>query len=180
MIPVLSIQIAKALGCHVTTSCSTANVELCKSLGADEVLDFTSADLVGQMQKKGQVFDLVLDNVGSPANLCKVSHTFLVPGGRFLQVDGGLSLNDMKRLSSNMMLPSFLGGGKRKYVFVTAKANAADFEQLAAWMKEGKIRAVVDSTFEFDDVPKAFERLKTGRARGKVVVHVKESWGNDY
>jgi NADPH:quinone reductase-like Zn-dependent oxidoreductase len=72
-----------------------------------------------------------------------------------------------------MMVPGFLGGGKRKYTFVTAKANAACFEQLAAWMEEGKMRAVLDSTFEFDDVPKAFARLKTGRARGKVVVRVR-------
>ncbi|KFZ03551.1 hypothetical protein V502_10854 [Pseudogymnoascus sp. VKM F-4520 (FW-2644)] len=172
---VLAIQIAKALGCQVTASCSTANVELCKSLGADEVLDYQSADIVKQLQKGGQVFNLVLDNVGSPANLYKASHTFLVPNGTFVQIGGGMSLSAITQLVSSMMRPGFLGGGKRKYVFVAAKANTTDFEQLVAWMKEGRIRAVIDSTFEFNEAPKAFERLKTGRARGKIVVHVKES-----
>ncbi|KAH7391672.1 reticulon-4-interacting protein 1, mitochondrial precursor [Cadophora sp. MPI-SDFR-AT-0126] len=169
---VLSIQIAKALGCYVTTSCSTANIELCKSLGADEVLDYKSGDIIKQLQSKGQAFDVVLDNVGSPANLYKMSHTFLEPNGKFLQVGLGISLSAIRQLVSNMMLPGFLGGGKRTYVLVTAKANTASFEQLAKWIQEGKLRAVLDSTFEFDDVPKAFERLKTGRARGKVVVRV--------
>ncbi|KAJ6118968.1 hypothetical protein N7471_013588 [Penicillium samsonianum] len=172
---VVSIQIAKALGCHVTTSCSTANVKLCKSLGADEVLDYRSAGIIEQLNGKGQIFDLILDNVGSPSNLYRVSHAFIVPGGKFIQVGMGMSLSAMKQLIGNVMLPSFLGGGKRKYIFVMAKANGTDFDQLASWMKEGKIRAVIDSTFDFNSAPKAFERLKTGRARGKVVVHVKES-----
>ncbi|KAH6722084.1 reticulon-4-interacting protein 1, mitochondrial precursor [Leptodontidium sp. MPI-SDFR-AT-0119] len=171
----VSIQIAKALGCHVTTSCSTANIELCRSLGADEVLDYKSGDLIKQLQSKGRVFDMVLDNVGSPANLYKVSHTFLVPNGNFVQVGGGMSLSDFRQLGANMIVPGFLGGGKMKYTFVTAKANAACFEQLAAWMKEGKMRAVLDSTFQFDEAPKAFARLKTGRARGKVVVRVRQA-----
>lgn len=170
---VVSIQIAKALGCHVTTSCSTSNVELCKSLGADEVLDYRSAEIIEQLNGKGQIFDLILDNVGSPSNLYRVSHAFIVPGGKFIQVGMGMSLRAMQQLIGNVMLPSFLGGGKRKYIFVMAKANSADFDQLATWMKEGKIRAVIDSTFDFNSAPKAFERLKTGRARGKVVVHVK-------
>jgi NADPH:quinone reductase-like Zn-dependent oxidoreductase len=172
---VVSIQIAKALGCHVTTSCSAANVGLCKSLGADEVLDYQSAGIIEQLNGKGQIFDLILDNVGSPSNLYRVSHAFIVPGGKFIQVGMGMSLSAMKQLIGNLMLPGFLGGGKRKYLFVMAKANSADFDQLAAWMKEGKIHAVIDSTFDFNATPKAFERLKMGRARGKVVVHVKES-----
>ncbi|KAF2187561.1 reticulon-4-interacting protein 1, mitochondrial precursor [Zopfia rhizophila CBS 207.26] len=172
---VVSIQIAKALGCHVTTSCSAANVGLCKSLGADEVLDYKSAGIIEQLKGKGQIFDLILDNVGSPFNLYRVSHTFIVPDGNFIQVGMGMSLSAIRQLIGNMMLPGFLGGGKRKYVLVTAKANSADVDQLAEWMEEGKIRAVIDSTFEFNATPKAFERLKMGRARGKVVVHVKES-----
>ncbi|KAH8768414.1 reticulon-4-interacting protein 1, mitochondrial precursor [Diaporthe sp. PMI_573] len=170
---VLSIQVAKALGCHVTASCSTANIELCKSLGADEVLDYKPGDIIKQLQSKGQVFDVVLDNVGSPGNLYQVSHTFLERNGKFLQVGMGMSLSALRQVVSNMILPGFLGGGKRKYVLIMAKANSATFEQLTKWVQEGKVRAVLDSTFEFEDVPKAFERIKTGRARGKVVVRVK-------
>jgi NADPH:quinone reductase-like Zn-dependent oxidoreductase len=86
-----------------------------------------------------------------------------------------MSLNAMTQLLGNMMLPAFLGGGKRKFVFLAAKPASADLDQLAAWMVEEKLRAVIDSTFEFSDTPKAFERVKTGRVRGKVVVHVKKS-----
>ncbi|PVH86443.1 reticulon-4-interacting protein 1, mitochondrial precursor, partial [Cadophora sp. DSE1049] len=169
---VASIQIAKALGCSVTTSCSTANIELCKSLGADEVLDYKSGDIIKQLQSKEQPFDLILDNIGTPANLYRASPSFLEPGGKFLQVGLGMSLSAMRQLIGNLLIPGFLGGGKGKYVLVMAKGNTACFEQLATWVQEGKLRPVLDSTFEFDDVPRAFERLKTGRAKGKVVVRV--------
>ncbi|KAH7412721.1 reticulon-4-interacting protein 1, mitochondrial precursor [Cadophora sp. MPI-SDFR-AT-0126] len=171
---VLSIQIAKALGCYVTTSCSTANIELCKSLGADEVLDYKSEDIIKQLRSKGHAFDLILDNIGTPANLYRASPSFLEPNGKFLQVGLGMSLAAMRQLVGNLLIPGFLGGGKGKYIVVMAKGNTACFEQLARWVQEGKLRAVLDSTFEFDDVPKAFERLKTGRSRGKVVVRVKK------
>jgi len=65
-------------------------------------------------------------------------------------------------------------GELRRIEVVDAKPRTEVYEQLAEWMVEGKLRAVVDSTWEFGDVPKAYEKLKTGRARGKVVVHVKE------
>ncbi|KAF2463084.1 NAD(P)-binding protein [Lindgomyces ingoldianus] len=165
------IQIAKALGCHVTTSCSTANVELCRSLGADEVLDYKTVDIVEELEGKGQVFSLVIDNVGSPSNLYKVSHKFLLPNGRFVQVGVGMSFGSFPQLVSNMIRPGFLGGGKRKYEMLMVKPKAEEFERMATWMKEGKIKAVIDTVFEFDDAPKAFEKLKTGRAKGKIIVH---------
>ena len=84
-----------------------------------------------------------------------------------------MSLSAMRQLFGNLLIPGFLGGGKGKYVVVMAKGNNACFQQLATWVQEGKLRPVLDSTFEFDNVPKAFERLKTGRARGKVVVRVR-------
>lgn len=157
----------------MSTSCSTDNIELCKSLGADEVIDYKSGDIIKQLKSEGRIFDIVLDNVGSPQNLYQMSHTFLEPNGKFLQVGMGLSLGAVRQLLSNMLLPGFLGGEKRKYILVTGKPNSACFERLAKWIQEGKLRAVLDSTYEFNEVPKAFERLKTGRARGKVVVRVK-------
>lgn len=169
-----SVQIAKALGCHVTTSCSTANIDLCKSLGADEILDYKSADIVKQLEGKGQVFNHIVDNVGTPANLYKVSYSFLVPDGKFIQVGMGTGFGSLGQLISNAVIPGFLGGGKRGYQMIVAKANAEEFGQLGVWMKEGKIRAVIDSVYEFDDAPKAYEKLKTGRAKGKVVVRVKK------
>ncbi|EUC38135.1 hypothetical protein COCCADRAFT_22477 [Bipolaris zeicola 26-R-13] len=170
---VAAVQMAKILGYEVTASCSTANIELVKSLGADNVLDYTTAPIIEQLKDRGEVFDLILDNVGAPANLYRASTPFLRAEGKFVQVGLGVSLSGVLQLLGNN-IASLLSWGKRGYVFVDAKPSTAVFEQLAEWTIEGKLRAVVDSTWEFGDVPKAYEKLKTGRARGKVVVHVKE------
>lgn len=168
---VFTIQVAKALGCHVTTSCSEKNIDFCKGLGADDVLDYKASDIIKQLESKGQIFDLVVDNIGKPSHLYKSSHSFIVPHGRFIQVGTG---DSFKSIAGNVLTPGFLGGGKRKYQMLVSKPEYEGFVQIGKWMKEGKIHAVIDSTFEFDEAPKAFEKLKTGRSRGKIVVHVKE------
>ncbi|XPS91987.1 hypothetical protein M3J09_001394 [Ascochyta lentis] len=170
---VLAIQIAKILGCHVTTSCSSTNVELCKSLGADEVLDYKHTDIIKQLNERGVSFSLILDNVGTPSNLYRVAHRFLRPNGTFVQVGLGMNLSALRQFLGNVMLPRFLGGGKGKYVFAVTKPNRNDFDQLAVWAEKGKIRAVVDSVYKMENAPEAFTRLKTSRARGKIVVNVK-------
>ncbi|KZL86020.1 reticulon-4-interacting protein mitochondrial precursor [Colletotrichum incanum] len=116
--------------CHVITSCSTTNVELCKSLGADEVLDYKAANIIEQLKGQGQMFDLVLDNVGSPTNLYRVSHHFLKPSGRFLQIGLGISLSALKQFLGNKILPGYLGGGKRKYELVVPTPNSAVLQQI--------------------------------------------------
>ncbi|KAF2199571.1 GroES-like protein [Delitschia confertaspora ATCC 74209] len=168
------IQIAKALGCHVTTSCSTGNVDLCKSLGADEVIDYKSFNIIEKLESKGQRFTLVVDNVGSPGNLYKASTSFLVPSGRFVQVGASMDFASAKIVIGNMVLPSFLGGGQRKYEFFTPKINADDLGKARDLLAKGKAKAVIDSTYEFENAPKAFEKLKTGRTKGKIVIHVKK------
>ena len=71
-----------------------------------------------------------------------------------------------------MLLPGFLGGGKNSYQMLMAKPSADALRQLGEWMKEDKLRGIVDTVFDWEDAPKAFEKLKTGRARGKIVVKV--------
>jgi NADPH:quinone reductase-like Zn-dependent oxidoreductase len=172
---VVAIQIAKALGCHVTTSTSSANIALCESLGADTVLDYTSpkAGIVAQIKDLGAMFDLVVDNVGAPADLYSASTAFLRAEGKYVQVGAAISVSGILQLWGNM-LRSLFRVGSRRFVFAQAEAKGENLEQLAKWMVEGKLRAVVDSTFVFEDAPKAYEKLKTGRAKGKIVVHVKE------
>ncbi|GKT40384.1 zinc-type alcohol dehydrogenase-like protein [Colletotrichum spaethianum] len=167
------IQIAKALGCHVTVSCSTAKADLCKSLGADEIVDYKTTDVVGALRAQGKVFALVVDNVGnSPPNLYKASDEFLVPAGHFKFVGGAISFAQVKSLVPSMLLPGFLGGAKHKFEAFMTKNSHDDLSQIAAWMAEGKVKTVVDSTFEFEDVVKAYEKLKEGSAAGKIVVRV--------
>ncbi|KAF2414975.1 GroES-like protein [Tothia fuscella] len=166
------IQIAKILGGHITTSCSTGNVALCKELGADEVIDYKTNDLLQVLKTQGQVFDLVVDNVGAPATLYKECHHFLKAGCKFIQVGAAADVGSAANLVKNMALPSWLGGGQRPFQFLTLKANREDFAELGKWLAEGKMRTVIDQVFEWEDVPKAFEKLKTGRTRGKIAVHV--------
>ncbi|KAG8168775.1 hypothetical protein KVR01_001524 [Diaporthe batatas] len=166
----IGIQIAKLLGCHVTTSCSARNVELCRSLGADEVLDYTQGDLVAALKAKGQVFDLVVDNIGSPSDLYSACGEFVVPDGQFVQVGMGMSMANMRLMTSRMLLPSFLGGGSRKFSLAVAKNKHQDLACLGEWIAAGKIKVEVDEVFDFGDAPKAYEKLRTGRARGKIIV----------
>ncbi|KAF2735838.1 reticulon-4-interacting protein 1, mitochondrial precursor [Polyplosphaeria fusca] len=171
---VWTIQIAKLLGCHVTTTCSTTNIDICKSLGADEVIDYKSVNIIKTLQEKGQVFDHTVDNIGSPIDLYHNSHLFLKPSGRFVQVGFQPAFGSVAQLVGDMIRPGFLGGGKRKYTHIMAGPHQDQFRDLGQWMKEGKIRPVVDSVFEFEEAPRAFEKLKTGRAKGKIVIRVKK------
>ncbi|ORX93588.1 hypothetical protein BCR34DRAFT_580435 [Clohesyomyces aquaticus] len=132
------IQIAKALECYVTTNCSTGNVELVKSVGADDVLDYKSVNVAKELEGKGQVFSLVVDNVGVPGTLYRESHKFLVPNGKFVQVGAGISLGAMGQLVQNSLRPGFLGGGKRMFEFLVTQPKKEDLEQLGRWMQEGR------------------------------------------
>lgn len=174
---VYGIQIAKALGCHVTTTCSTGNVKLCESLGADEVIDYKTSNVIETLAAKGPVFQLAVDNVGSSADLYKQSASYLLPNGKFVQVGATVSLGGFAQVTSNLLVPGFLGGGKRSYQIMIPKMSSDDLKQLGAWMREGKVRAVLDEVFEWEDAPSAFEKLKTGRSKGKLVIHVKQNSG---
>ncbi|KAF4967877.1 hypothetical protein FSARC_4644 [Fusarium sarcochroum] len=167
-----TVQFAKALGATVTTTCSTANVQLCHSLGADEVLDYRNVDVMGELKKKGQIFDLAIDNVGTPDGLYEQSHHFLKPDGTFLQVAMQKSLLSMLRRS---LLPSRLGGGKRQYRLVRVNINSKDLQQVGQWMAQGKVRAVIDEKFEWKEAPKAYKKLRLGRTAGKIVVRVRHA-----
>ncbi|KAI1655331.1 reticulon-4-interacting protein 1, mitochondrial precursor [Daldinia decipiens] len=164
------IQIAKALGCHVTASCSGKNADLCRSLGADEVVDYTAEDVSQVLKAKGQVYQLVVDNVGTPADLHKAADHFLRPDGKFVQIGGEFTMANITTVMSRGLLPSFLGGGKRKWQYLVTSNTHADLEQIAKWMSEGKVKAIIDEVFQYEDAPKAFEKLRTGRAKGKIVI----------
>ncbi|KEQ83655.1 NAD(P)-binding protein [Aureobasidium pullulans EXF-150] len=167
-----AIQMAKARNIHVTVTCSTPNIELCKAVGADEVIDYTKCDLISELTQRGQVFDSVLDNVGVPDNLYHKSHQFLKPSGTFVLVAANPNVSGMARIARLFMQPSLLGGGQRRLMWTMVETKQADLTQIAEWLADGSLRTIVDSTFEFEDVPKAFQKLKLGRTKGKIVIHV--------
>ncbi len=167
------IQIAKALGCHVTTSCSTAKVDLVKNLGADAVIDYRVDDIVAVLEAEGQVYDLVVDNVGSsPKDFFSTTPRFLKPDGHYISVGGSVSLQTARNFAQGLLRPTFLGGTPRKFVPCVTKNVHEDYEQLVGWLADGTITTVLESTFEFEQAIEALKYLKKGSSAGKVIVHV--------
>ena len=168
---IFGIQIAKAAGCNVTTTCSARNVELCKSLGADEVIDYTKGSVVDAL-KGMEKFDHVVDNAGSDMDLYWRCDEYTKPKAQYIMVAGDASLSHMLQMTKAKRLPSFLGGGKRQISGFWPHPDPDHVGQIGKWMKEGKVKPVIDEKFAFENAPAAFTKLKTGRARGKIVVQV--------
>jgi NADPH:quinone reductase-like Zn-dependent oxidoreductase len=163
-----AVQIAKSLGAEVTGVCSTRNVDLVKSLGADHVIDYTKQDFT----KGAERYDVMLDNVGNRSlSECK---GVLTPKGKYVLIGGGGASDQ-----------GFLGGlGKALWAVVYSKfvnqqmgmmmadANQKDLTILADMMQSGKVKAVIDRTYKLDQVPEALRYLEQGHARGKVIITV--------
>ncbi|KAI1119169.1 NAD(P)-binding protein [Nemania sp. NC0429] len=172
-----AVQIAaRALGCVVTTSCSARNAALCVSLGASTVLDYNAVDVSAALRARGPVFRLVVDNVGDkPADLYKAADDYLVPDGVFVQVGGELTVSGLLVIASRAFWPTALGGGKRAWKLLQEPHRHEDLAEVARWMQEGTIRAVVDGdVIPFEEAPEAYRKLKTGRTRGNLVVKVSD------
>ena len=167
-----AIQLAKILGCHVTTTCSGKNVQYLKDLGADEVIDYTAQDVVGTLKSEGKKYSHVADFVGLPSNLYKESHHFLIPGKVFMQAFGASP--SMLSMIDRMLRPAILGGGRSKFRTVMIHNSHQDMAKLGEYIKANKIKVNFDGVYDFEDVPKAFKRLESGRTRGKIVIHVSE------
>ncbi|KAL2074670.1 hypothetical protein VTL71DRAFT_8449 [Oculimacula yallundae] len=170
----LGIQFAKAVGCHVTTSCSTPNVELCKRLGADVVIDYKKGSVLSALLASGQKFDHAVDNVGhiEDKELWWRWDEYAKPGASYVLVAGELSITSVIDMAKRAVLPKFLGGLKGKIDGFWPAPKPEDLAQVAEWIKEGKVSPIIDQKFSFEDGAKAFEKLKTGRAKGKLVIDV--------
>ena len=167
------IQIAKAIGCTVTTSCSTSKIGLCKQYGADKVIDYTITDVTQKLIEDGLIYSLIVDNVGSsPANLYHSANKFLLSTGKFVQVGGSASFTSARVYMSRMLLPRILGGGSRTFEPFFTHNCSNDLKHIAAWILEGKVKVPVEQVFEYEATPKAIELLKNGKNTGKIIVHV--------
>jgi NADPH:quinone reductase-like Zn-dependent oxidoreductase len=165
------IQIAKILGCRVTATCSGANVELCQSLGADEVIDYRTTDVVRHLQRQGTQYDLLVDNFGS-LELYWSAHDYLKADGIYINIAGTATLVHVINVLKVSYLPAWLGGGQRAAMFLRRKSNADDFAKIARWIAEGRLRLVVEKVYGLDEAGEAFARLKAGRSKGKLVIKV--------
>lgn len=167
-----AIQFAKALGAKVTAVCSGRNEGLCKSLGADEVIDYKTVDLVPYLTKKGVVFDFIFDAAFYNFDLYWQAQHYLKKDGLFYTVAGQASLYFARQVLSIFLLPGWLGGGQRKFKFGSLAANAAELETIAKWMKEGKVKPVLAEMLPFDEVARGYKDLKTSRTRGNIVIKI--------
>jgi NADPH:quinone reductase-like Zn-dependent oxidoreductase len=161
-----AVQIAKALGAEVTGVCGTANVDFVRSLGADEVIDYTKEEI----GEGGKRYDVILDNAGNRA-LSALRHalvadgTLVIIGGE----QGGRWLGGTERGLRAIVTSPFV---KQRLVNFVAKDKAEDLESLAEMIEGGAIRAIVDRTFPLSAAPDAITYLEVGHPRGKVVVTV--------
>lgn len=169
---VFAIQIAKILGLHITVTCSTRNIGLCKSLGADEVIDYTVDDVVQTLSRQPYKFDHAVDGVGSDPALYFKAHLYTKPSAGFYGIAFAPTLSSISYICKAMLLPSFLGGGKRKMTTLASVPKAEDLQKIVAWVDERKLKVVIDSKYPLEQVPEAFRKSKTGRARGKIVIDV--------
>lgn len=172
---VYTIQIAKLMGCHVTVSCSSANAELCRSLGADATIDYRTRDVVKELSTKGKVLDLVIDCVGHDSRFHDKAETFLKPEGLFILIAAtDDSLKGVLSMFRSWLLPSFLGGPKPRWKYILASPDVVAMEKIGEWLKDRKLKAVIDEVFEFENATDAIRKSKTGRARGKIIIQVKK------
>ncbi len=160
-----AVQIGKILGAEVTGVCSTANVAMVRSLGADHVFDYTKADFTTARSR----YDLILDNVEN-RSLSDVRRA-LKPRGT-LVLNSGTGAHGMKmmgRLVRPLILSPFVRQRLRRYL---SSPNRADLEVLKAFVEEGKLRPIIDSSFALEETPAALRHIEAGHARGKVVIAV--------
>jgi NADPH:quinone reductase-like Zn-dependent oxidoreductase len=164
-----AVQIAKSFGTEVTGVCSTRNVDLIRSIGADHVVDYTKQDFT----KTDQRYDLIFDLVGNHS--FSERRRILNPNGICVMAGlGGAGWHEGFATRLLGELNGYLGSRftSQKFIAYIAQFNKADMSILADLMQTGKITPVIDRTFRFDETADALRYLETGHARGKVVITI--------
>ena len=161
-----AVQVAKAFGAVVTGVCSARNVDLVRSLGADQVIDYTRDDFT----RSGERYDLLFDCVGNhPLSACR---RVMTPRGTFVAVGvrpGGRWVGPLPHLLTLLVSSWFT---RRNVVFFIAAVRAEDLTVLKELIEAKKVTPVIDRGYTLREVAQAMRYLKEGHARGKVVITV--------
>ncbi len=160
-----AVQIAKAFGAQVTGVCSTKNLEMVKSVGADHVIDYTKE----AFWKSETKYDLILDNAAFQS--IRESLRALKPNGIYVIV-GGDSSSSLRILLSLVLNPLIALMAKRKLVSFMARIKQSDLEFLKELLESGKIVPVIEQKFPLSEVPEAIRHVEKGHTRGKVIISV--------
>jgi NADPH:quinone reductase-like Zn-dependent oxidoreductase len=159
-----AVQIAKSFGTEVTSVCSTRNLDMVRSIGADHIIDYTREDFT----RNGQHYDLIYDAVGNRS---------VSDYKRALNPDGTCvvaGFSSLPRLFEHMILGPLRSkrGSKKVGLMGTAKIKQKDLVYLKELLEAGKIAPVIDKRYSLSEVPEAIRYLEKGHARGKVVITI--------
>ena len=160
-----AVQIAKSLGASVTGICSTRNVDMVRSLGADNVIDYTQEDFTNN----GEQYNLFFDCIGNHSLLA--CSRVLKPRGIYIPVGGESGrwmIRPLVRSITALVLSRFIG--KKLVPFFLAKSCKEDLMIVHELMKAGKVKPVIDRRYSLSEVPEAIRYLEEGHARGKVII----------
>jgi NADPH:quinone reductase-like Zn-dependent oxidoreductase len=161
-----AVQIAKAIGAEVTGVCSTATLDMVRSIGADHVIDYMLDDFAGGEHR----YDVIVDTGGHRS--LRHLRRALAPRGRLVIVGsetGGRWLGGLDRQLRALLLSPFVG---QKLATFIATENAEDLVVLAELIESGKVTPVIERTYPLSEVPAAIRHMQEGHARGKVVINV--------
>jgi len=153
-----AVQIAKALGATVTGVCSTSNLDMVRSIGADDVIDYTKEDFT----KSEQMYDLILDVVAkSSFSDCK---PILKPNGRYVTT----------AFTPGLALKAKMVRGDKKMIPMLASPEKNDLIYLKDLLESGKLKPVIDRRYTLEQVSDAIRYLEEGHVKGKLIINVKE------
>ena len=161
-----AVQLARHLGAHVTGVCSTRNIDMVRSLGADEVIDYTRDDF----SRGEQRYDVILDCVGN--------HSFseyrrvLNPEGRSVGVGAPHDFSIIALLASIIKDMALSASGKQKSVMFIAKGSQSDLALIGELIASGKVKPVIDKIYPLREAASAISHVEAGHARGKVLIRV--------
>jgi NADPH:quinone reductase-like Zn-dependent oxidoreductase len=157
-----AVQIAKALGAEVTAVCSTNKMEMLRSIGADNIIDYTQTDIT----KNGQQYDLIIDAAAYRSVFDYAP--ILKPDGTYVLIGGSIS-----RLFQVLLFGSIISRiMRRKVKCLTAKPNRSDLVLLKDLIEAGKVVPFIDRTYNLSEVPTAIRHIEQRQVRGKVAISI--------
>ncbi len=160
-----AVQIAKAFGAEVTGVCSTRNVEMVRSIGADKVIDYTREDFTSSGEHYDVIFDLVANHSFSEHKRA------LTPNGIYIGAGimglGGSMIRLLSRWIPELVMSPFVS---QKFVSFMAKLNQKDLTAIGTLLAAGKVTPVIDRRYSLSEVPDAVRYVEEGHARGKVII----------
>ena len=161
-----AVQIAKAMGAEVTAVCSTRNVDRVRSIGADHVIDYKQEDFT----QKGSTYDVIVDNAGTRP--LRDTWRSMTPKGILIPNNGQLEnlwMASLPRLVRTLAGSMFVG---QKVRMLVAKTTTEDLEALNELIEAGRVKPLLDRTYQLAEAAEAMAYLGEGHARGKIVVTV--------